>query len=738
MTRRNLIVLLMCSVSYPAIAQQAVILDEITVTAQKRPEQATDVPISIDVWSGQRLAESRTLRRDQALSATPNAQMGTVSGSLYTNFTAIRGVGSALIDTDPAVGLYVDGVAAGASQTYGGNLLDIDRVEILRGPQGTLYGRNNLAGSVNVISNLPDPSRTYGEFGVDYGRFNTARSFGFFNTPIGNSGWAVRGALSGSRNDGYTPDDATGGKVNSLQDISGRFSVMGPVSDTVDFLGSVEHERQRTVDGAFMSEADFQAGRRSVDIVNPFNGTLSTTTARAQFTARLDNGDRLVSLTGFRTNETDFKGNSFPQGYFAATNAFFRSVGVAGFQYRADNPFNGSYDQVSQEFRYESDRNERFKWVGGLYAERSHGSRQYGLTNSFDSGGFLSGSGVTLQSKGVTDTTALAAFADGTFALTERWKVFGGARLGYDHKEFSYDFRSDNASFNTIFTPVVAGFAPAYLASLSAPYVTPRFGTQFEVTDTFNVYASLSRGYKSGGFNAGFVALGDEKAFDAETLWSYEAGWKGRFLADRLSLNGSVFFMDWRNQQVQTFNVATQSTPIQNAPKSRSYGAELEARLKLDDHWSVRAGLGYVDATYVDFKNALATGASTTIDVGGNQQQYVSKFSGTVSLGYAWNVGYDDLQGAAEVAYQFRSGFYFDVANTLRQPAYGLLNARIGVENERYAAHLWGLNLADQRYRVSATDFGLGSLIAVGTPLTVGATFKIKFSQQNDAHAIVK
>ena len=730
MHSRLLLILLLSAISHSALGQQAISLDEITVTVQKRPEQASDVPISIEVWSGRRIEEDNFTRRDEVISATPNAQMGSVSGSLYTNFTAIRGVGSALIDTDPVVGLYIDGVPAGASQTYGGTLLDIARVEILRGPQGTLYGRNNLAGSINVISNIPDPSHAYGEFGVEYGRFNTLRGFGFFNAPIGHSGWAVRGAVSGSRNDGYTPDVATGQTVNSLQDAIGRFSVRGPVNGTVEFLGSLEHERQRTFDGAFMTDAEFNSGRRSVDILNPFNGTLDTTTARAQFTASLANGDRLVSLTGFRANQIDFKGNPIPRGYFAATDAFFQGLGVAGFRYRADNPFNGSYRQVTQEVRYESDHNERFKWVVGFFGEHSEGSRQYGITNTFDPGGFLTGSSVTLQSKGVTKVNAAAVFADGTFALTDRWKIFAGARFGYEHKDFTYNFQSDNASFNTIFAPVVAGFAPSYRASLSAGYVTPRFGTQFDLAPTINVYASVSRGYKSGGFNTGFVARGDEKDFAAETLWSYEAGWKSRLLDGRLTFNGSIFLMEWRNQQVQTFNVATQSTPIENAPKSRSYGMELDARLKLDEHWSVRAGFGYVDATYVDFTNALATGVATTIDASGNQQQYISKISGLVGVGYNWRVGHDDLMGLAEVTYQFRSGFFFDVANTIRQPGYGLLNARIGVENDRYAAYLWGLNLTDERYRTSANDLGAGTLVAIGAPLMVGMTFKVKFAER--------
>jgi iron complex outermembrane receptor protein len=727
MRTRGWLALLLSGVSFPALAQQPVVLDEITVTVQKRPERVEDVPISVDIWSGQRIEENQFTRRDQVLNATPNAQMGTVSGSLYTNFTAIRGVGSALIDTDPSVGLYIDGVSAGVSQTYSGSLLDVSRIEVLRGPQGTLYGRNNLAGSINIISNLPDPTRLYGEAGVDYGRY-TLRGYGLWNAPLGTSGWAARGAISGTWNPGWMPDVATGQALNSLDDAVGRFSIRGPVNGNVEFIGSVETSRQRTYDGAFMTNADFESGRRSVDILNPFNGTLTTTTARAQFNVRLDNGDRLVSLTGYRTNETDFRGNPFPQGYFAATNAFFESVGVAGFQYRADNPFHGRYDQISQEVRYESDANARFKWVAGLYAEYSEGSRQYAITNTWNPGSFLTGTSVTLQSTGVTDTTVIAAFADGTYAINDRWKVFGGTRIGYDHKTFVYNFNSNNASFDFFFAPLVDVFAPSYQSSISEPYVTPRIGTQYELSKQAQLYASISRGYKSGGFNTGFVARGDEQSYDAETIISYEAGWKARLFGERLTFNGALFYMDWRDQQVQTFNVATQSTPIENAPKSRSYGAEVDARLKIDEHWSLFAGLGYVDATYVEFPNALATGSAAIIDASGNRQQYISKFTGTVGATYTWNVGYDNLVGNAHIAYQYRSGFYFDVANTIYQPGYGLLNARIGVENDRYGAYLWGLNLTDQAYRTTATDFGAGVLVAVAPPLTFGATFKVKYA----------
>lgn len=710
-----------------ALAQEAVQLNEITVTAEKRSEKASDVPISMDVQTSDTLERENITRRDQALSSAPNVQMGgPVSGSLYTNFTAIRGVGSALIDTDPAVGLYIDGVPVGASQGYSGSLLDVNRIEILRGPQGTLYGRNNLAGSVNIISNVPDATRSYGELGVDYGSYNTLRGFGFFNQALG-SGWAVRGAFSGMRNDGYNRDVATGYRTNSLQDVNGRVTISGPINDKVDFLGSIEHERQKTFDGAFMTDADFRAGKKTFDILNPFNGTVDTTALRSQFTVKLDNGDRAVSLTGYRLNRADFQGNPFPQTYWAAQNAGLGGLfGVNNFQYRADNPFQGSYDQVTQEFRYESDHSASFKWVAGAYGEYSQGSREYGATATYDPGGGLAGSNANIQSKGVTDTISTAAFVDGTYSLTDRWKLFGGVRGGYDHKDFDYKFSTNNPAFVTGLGFLGIAFSPGYRSALSAGYVTPRIGTKYDINENLNVYMSASRGYKSGGFNTGLVSTGDEKSFDAEMLMSYEAGWKAKSADNRLTLNGAVFLMDWKNQQVQGFSALTGTTPIVNAPKSRSYGAELEAALKLDQHWTLNAGLGYVDATYVDFKNA-PNGFGGIIDASGNQQQYISKYTGSIGANYKWNIGRDNLIGSADVVYQYRSGFYFDVPNTLDQPGYGLLNARIGAENERYAFYVWGLNLADQRYRVSSTNFGFGPLVAIGAPLTVGATFKLKF-----------
>ncbi|MGX5775921.1 TonB-dependent receptor [Methylorubrum zatmanii] len=728
-TRGSLAILLLSSAT-PVWAQQvasdaAVALDEISVTAQHRFERAVDVPISLNVQTAADLEQRQIRRTEQAINEVPNAQMGTTSGSLYSNFTAIRGIGSGLIDTDPAVGLYKDGVPVGNSQGYAGGLLDVERIEVLRGPQGTLWGRNNLAGAINIISSVPVAGRTFGDAGIEFGRFNLLRGFGIVNLPIGDTGWAVRGALAASRNDGYTPNLAGGRDLNSLEDVHGRFTIKGDVTDKLELILGVESQSQRTYDAAFQRESDFRAGLDRVDILDPFNGTLNTTTARAQLTYKRDNGDRIVSITGFQDRNNQYRGNSFPRGYFAPLEAQYQAFGLAGFRYRTDNPFRGDYQQFSQEFRYISDHDERFKWLAGAYVEHSGSSSTYGLKSTFDPGGFLPGSSVSLSSTADLTTTIAAGFVDGSYALTDQLKLFAGARLGHDWKNIDYRFGVDNTTFAALgFT---SAFASSYRDSLSETYVTPRAGLQFTVTPDLNVYTSVSQGFKSGGFNSAFVSPADRLPYESETVTTYEAGWKSSLFDNRMLLSGAAFFNDWRDQQVQVSNVATQSTPIQNARRSRSYGAEIEGRVLIDEHWSVRGGLGYVDATYVDFPNALATGRPVTIDASGNQQQYISKYSANIGATYTWVTGYDGLVGSADLWYNFRSGFFFDVENTLRQPAYGLLNAKLSFENERYVISLFGLNLTDTRYRSFSNDFGFGPLVAIAPPLMVGGSVRFKF-----------
>lgn len=724
MTLKLRLAVLLAGASMPAFAfaqdaTEATVLKPITVTAQKRSAESKDIPAALSVEKGDDLALRKTRRREEAIAETPNAQTGAVTAKLYTSYTGIRGVGSALIESDPAVGLYVDGIGLGSTQAYSGSLLDVDRIEVLRGPQGTIYGRNNIAGSINIISNRPDAEKASGELSVDYGRFGTGSMTGVFNTPIGDNGWAARGALSVSRQGGSMHSTVTDEDLGDGRDIHGRFSIGGDITDKLEFLGIVDVERQVLNSEMFgMPEADFLAGRRGVAIDEPSRIESKLATVSGQFTYHLDNGDSIVSQTGYQHSKVEVSGNGFPLGYFAAYDAAFQAAGFPDFRYRSDNPYDGDYRQWSQELRYVSDDNDRFNWVAGIYGEYSEASREYGANSSF------TGGSVTLGSRGETETNSLSVFADGSYALTDRWTLFGGLRVGHDKKNFDYSF---NANAFANMAGLAASFAPDYSDSLSQTYVTPRIGIEFAATDDINIYASIASGYKSGGFNAGFVSVGDEGDYDSERLVSYELGLKSSTPDNRLQVDASIFYIDWRDQQVQGYNALTGSTPLMNAPRSQSYGGEITTRLMLDGGWSLRAAAGYADATYKDFTNARALSGMGTVDVSGNQQQFVSRFTGTLGVDYQWETGWQNLIGKVGANYQFRSAYYFDVQNTLRQPGYGLLNAYAGLENDRYAAFVYARNIGDKSYRTVASDLGNGTLVSRGDPLTVGASLKLKF-----------
>lgn len=694
-------------------------LDTIIVTAEKRTSKAHEVPAGLSVEQGDNLTPRKTLRREQAISETPNAVTGPVTAPLYTSFTAIRGVGSALIESDPAVGLNIDGLGIGNTQAYNGTLLDVDRIEVLRGPQGTLYGRNTIAGTVNVISNLPDAGRMGAELSLDYGSHGTVNSTGIVNLPFGESGWAARGAFSLARTNGFMTSSITGEDLGTARDLHGRLSLSGNVTDNLEFVGIVDVEQQRRDSEMFgMLESDFRAGRRSAAIDDPSRINSDLAMVSGKFTYVRDNGDSIVSQTGFQSSEVGLAGNGFPEGYFAAIDGFFQANGFPEYRNRSNNPYDGEHRQWSQELRYVSQANERFDWVAGLYGEYSDATRQYGANSSF------TGGEVALSSRGKTETTSVSGYADGTYAINDVWKVFGGARVGFDRKEFDYDFTANSYA---AMLGYAGAFAPGYSDRRTEGYITPKAGTRFDITDNLNVYASISTGYKSGGFNAGFVGVGDEGAYKSEKLVSYEVGAKANALGGILNLDTSLFYIDWRDQQVQGFNALTGTTPLVNAPRSQSFGGEITGTVDITDRWTFRFAGGYADATYKDFKTAPAPGGSGTVDVSGNQQQFVSRFTGSVGLDYAWDTGWHDLTAMAGVHYQYRSSFYFDVQNTLRQPGYGLLNTHASIGNDRLTAYAYGRNLMDTRYRTTAGDLGGGTLVNVGEPLTIGGGLKIKF-----------
>lgn len=696
-------------------ADGAVVLQEVVIFAQKRLQTLGEIAASLTLVGGDETGAS-TPRRENVLAGLPNLTAQPVTAKLYTTFLAIRGVGSALIESDPSVGMNIDGVSLGSSQSYSGTLLDVDRVEVLRGPQGTLYGRNTLGGTVNIVSNRPDATERGGHVALGFGSDARREGEAVVNTPLGDSGWALRGALSAADWDGARTSSISGEDLGGGESRHGRISLSGPLGDTVEFHGFIDMERQDLPGEMFgMPLADWQAGRDTVAIDDASHISSDSDIVSAALTWNLGNGDRIEAQTAWQQSKVTAAGNGFPVGYFAAYDAAFGAV-LPGFRYRSDNPFDGTTRQLSQELRYVHE-GDRFNWVAGLYAETAHADRAYGATSAFTGGEMV------LGSRGVTDTRSLSAFADGTWQVNDRLSVFGGLRAGHDRKRFDYTFHADTFAQ---MAGLAAAFEPSFSDEFSESYVTPRLGLSYQINPDTLAWASVSGGYKSGGFNAGFVGLGDAGHYEAEKLTAWELGFRSTTMEGQLELEGALFYNDWRDQQVQGFNPATGTTPILNAPESRSAGAELAARVNLDNGFSLRGALGYTDATYKDFTNAPAPGGMGVNDASGNQQQFVSRRSASFGVGYEWAMA-QGWTGRADLNWTLRSGYWFDVNNTIRQPGYGLANATVTMGNDRYEVAIWGRNLTDERFVTAASDLGGGMLVSPGEERTVGVNLRMKF-----------
>ncbi len=714
-----------------ASSSGTIMLGTVNVTAEKRDEQANDVPISLDVKTSDDLQRNQLFSTPDVISSSVNASFGGgTTGAAYTPYVAIRGVGSAEIDSDPSIGLFVDGLPMTDLQSYTSGLLDVEQVEILRGPQGTLYGRNTLGGSINVNTNKPDPSTVSGRVQVDAGTRGQVRTELVGNAPINTGESAIRFAFAFDNDPGYIENkNANGTDAGAHENYQGRIGVLTSLNDSTVLQLSVDGQQQSLRDGGVQYLSEYEAGRDTVNVEDNFHGKLKSMGARAELTHDLPSGALLTSLTGVRHQETNYSGQVGPSSYFDATNTQLRGFGVTNYRHRTDNPYDSDFDQISQEFRYTSPEGEALKYVVGVYGEASSTNRVYGIESQWDNNVLLTGNGVAISMESNTDSQSLAAFGDGSYQINEDWEAFGGLRIGLDHKDFDYTMTSTNASYMALLFTGTSALLDSYQGSMTKAYTTPRAGVRYIIDDGNNIYTSVSQGYKSGGFNAStlFANGSTPVEYKSEHLTNYELGMKNSLFGGKLSLASALFFIDWRNQQVLTYDATTAASPIVNASSSRSYGAEVSGNADLGDGWSVSAAVGYSDATYEKFQSAPLTGGGGSFDASGNDQQYHSKFTGNVAVGYSWDLNIDDLKASANLGYNYRSSFYFDVQNTLKQDGYGTVEARIGAENDRYGLYVWGHNLTDERYLTSAVNYGAGALAGQGESLAIGMTGTAKF-----------
>jgi iron complex outermembrane recepter protein len=689
------------------------VLQEITVTAERREENAREVPISLSVFSGAQIAQDNFQGVDSYFSQTPNVSF-TSQGTRDRKELALRGVSDQLSPDnnikEGSFGFYIDefNVAQGTSNP---EIVDIERIEVLRGPQGTYFGRNAVGGAINITTRQPTNNFS-AEASAQYSSFNTVDSHVILNLPLIDNLLAVRLVGRDETSDGNIRNINPIGGGNDNKYTYGKAIIRYTPSRelTIDTTGTVtnEHVGMRNgvpsgVLGDFSGHVLYSGPPYNGVAIPDGVGFWPNNTNSVNFNRPQDDGTRLAYVSNRIRYDAD---------RFTVTN-------VVG--YLNSNEFEGGdidgssldlwYEHesirrssLSEELRVQSVPGHLVDWTGGLYFGHDIGhTTQYTFAGAQNPFALPEGYEVTSSLSDSSDL-AYAAFGEGVWHVDPKLALTVGAR--YTHE------RVYNDGYNTSGVLV-----KNYVNGVSTfNNFSPRVSLLYLLSERTSAYATISRGFKAGGVEAQSLAKGGTQVYKPETLTNYELGLKSESADKRLRLNADIFYMDWKDIQAD-YSIGQQLpnnggvyflTGIANAAGARSYGMETEATALVLSGLTVDAGAGYNRAYYLTYRDAQ-TGTGSQGDLTGAtlpnaplwtlhaDGQYTHDFSAGVSafarLEWYYKAGIIPDQNA-----EFHTGFPW------RVPAYHVWNLRAGFSRENWSVTAFVENLLDRKYYTNAYE----------------------------------
>lgn len=672
--------------------------DDIVVTAQRRSESVQKIPIAVTAIEGSALRDSGKADFDAALRSTPGVQ---IANSPAAPQVFIRGVGPA-VTTDASVSLNFDGMYQ--SDGIAGRFYDMARVEVLRGPQGTLYGRNSTAGSVNFVSNAPTLGDVKGFGLVQIGNYAGLRTEGMLNVPV-TSTVALRGSFATSRHDGYF---SNGGSAEDFW--SARLKLLYQPSDAVKLV----------VTGMYTHGGGTPAGTVTLPVssADPYRSTVNpgaTKIRRKEVYAQLDVNIGFATLTWLPGYYDDF--NAFDQ------EPLGRGLTAGG----------GSGKQHTEELRLVSNPSSAIKWViGGFYL-----NRELGRNRRADALAAGARSPLTYPFVDTTNYsyTSKAVFGQITLPLADTFRLTGGLRYSRDDRNILAQAFTNATTVSTT--------VPAVSAAGADEAVNWKAGLEFDVAPRSLLYAQVSTGYKSGGINEARTALVGGKiaaptSYAPEHVTAYEAGLKNRFGPVTLNLSG--FYYDYTNQQVlNTIAGAVVIRQVVNAAKSTIWGLEADAQFRAGRNTRLYGNVTYLNSKYDNFSyfNQLnpvfVPGAGTTLDYSGRRGLNAPKWVGLAGLEQTIRIGDGSLTASGEM--HFSSRYYVGLEPTPLnvQPAFTQSDARITYKtpDARWAITAFINNIENEPLRVftlfSGPATNLAQRVTLAPPRTFGASVSFAF-----------
>lgn len=718
-------------------------LEEVVVTAQRTETNLQQTPIAVTALSGDALRSRNVSSLLDITSYVPSLSIGSRSGTSTANGgVSIRGMGVDATDSSAAVGIYVDEVylPSGPGNLLG--LFDVDRVEVLRGPQGTLFGRNTIAGAIQYVTTKPE-QRFGGYLDAIGGAYGRADIQGVLNVPLGDS-FAVRVSGASTARSGFVDDVLNGTKRGADRTHEGRLQARWTPTDrlTIDLKGEVIAERTNgravTVAGVnpnaqFVGLAQLFGETHPLDNRYVSTGKYSFAGFNAPDYFRFNYSEVQAVINYKITDDIDLKSIS---AYSSSRSRMAQDFDNTPLSILSSTPARINLDVFTQELQLsQQSPSSRLRWTAGAYYYDSQDRRNPGQ-------GIVLGFGPTMFPYGnpATDITSEAVYGQATYDLTDRLSATAGLR--YSHEK-------NSAWLEGTTTPVSATFNNT----------SPHLGLDFKVNEDMMLYAKASKGFRAGGLTPNAALPGGGLAYAPETAWTYEAGARMEFLDHRLRVNPTLFFTDWKSIQ---FNVliptaATVVAATANAGDAHIKGFELESQFAATDRLLLSGSMSLLDGEYTRVGNLTrfvypfgflatfpnpATGQvlpgstivlpNLTLDT---PLQRAPKSKVSVGARYTYPLAGDSkLVGSLDYSWTAKQNSAVTIADAVVMPAYGLLSARLQYDapGGRWSAAAFATNLTNEYYLVGGVDFAGGYTVGtkeldVGRPREWGIELRDRF-----------
>ena len=719
---------------------QPATLEEVVVSARRRDESFQNVPITVNVFTAQQIQSAGIENPRDFVAMVPNMTMVEVQ-NVGNSFITVRGISQAR-NSEPSVAVLVDGVLETNPYQFNQELTDIQQIEVLKGPQGALYGRNAIGGA--IIIHTVDPADHFeGTAKVGIGNGTSERAQVAVSGPIDSAGTLrYRASLNFYNTDGYLENTYLNRKADPYRDYSGRLRLLWRPSDEWTADLRVFRDRVETTAYYYIIPRDDEANVFSTFTTAPNANNVTSpiqdnnlgvdyrdvldTAFKADYKA--DFGT-FTSVTDYNTTKEIDTGDAYD--FRPVRNSIAYNVFFAGIPAALGGPLDESQSQFidmktwSQELRFTANKVGGFSWMAGLYYV--HTERFISTDNIVDRGGgsvprvyrqplistlFADGTNVTFLSDS-QNNNAWAVFGDATYDITSRLEVDAAIRYDEDSRQNTTDtptqFLPDPTAFN--------GEVRKHTFSETQPKGTLRY----KAADNLTVYGGWSRGFRSGGFNqtgVGAIAqaagnLGVHDLFNAEVADTWELGAKSQFLERRLNANLSVFHTKSKNGYFFYFDATTSTQNLGNLDATYK-GVELELTARATDRLDLYANFGYTDGKITRMEDPTVVG---------NKPPLLTK--NTVGAGFQYRQPLvDGINGTLRLDYQQIGRTWWDPYNVTSRDPVNLIDLRAGFEGERWTVTAWSKNLTNKTYNA---EFSAGGFLWRALPRRYGVDFTYKF-----------